>query len=321
MSRRLSFIVGGTLVLALAVATATAEAATQSLPDPSPMTIQATDFTASKLVSQQRVNSHGIAEYAREYSGAKVGGRLIPSVSSVALVMPDLQTAQLSYGPLSTLLIKETAKAIATGFERHHHTLVVTVKVGAQQSLAAGDRAMLVPVTVTFSEKKPLKGLKNLPKPLRKLLGSTHLHIEYAFVRVDSAISFVAGVDTLAGGLRNALTTLATDAAAHMKAGLMPTGFATPTITVPASPVPGVTLTTASSTWAGSGTNESVTYAWERCDATGANCVAIPGAVSTTYTLAQADVGSTIRVEAIYTNVDGTATSPASTQTAVVAAG
>src|SRR4051794_2011569 len=57
---------------------------------------------------------------------------------------------------------------------------------------------------------------------------------------------------------------------------------------------------------------------WQRCDDTGANCAAIVGASAATYTLAAADVGKTIRVTVLATNVEGSA-SATSAPTAIVA--
>ncbi|MEA2497344.1 MAG: hypothetical protein QOJ29_5255, partial [Thermoleophilaceae bacterium] len=52
-------------------------------------------------------------------------------------------------------------------------------------------------------------------------------------------------------------------------------------------------LTTSDATWAGGPGTRS--YAWERCDATGATCSPIASAAQPTYTAAAADVGSTLR--------------------------
>ena len=59
-------------------------------------------------------------------------------------------------------------------------------------------------------------------------------------------------------------------------------------------------------------------YAWQDCDASGANCTAISGATASTYTLALSDVGDTIRVAVTATNAGGSATAT-SAPTAVIA--
>ncbi|HUR85213.1 MAG TPA: hypothetical protein VMY78_07700 [Solirubrobacteraceae bacterium] len=70
-----------------------------------------------------------------------------------------------------------------------------------------------------------------------------------------------------------------------------------------------------STTGAFSGTAPITTSrAWQRCDAGGAACAPIASASAATYTLAAADVGTTIRVSVTATNLEGSATvsSPAS---------
>jgi hypothetical protein len=59
-------------------------------------------------------------------------------------------------------------------------------------------------------------------------------------------------------------------------------------------------------------TNDATSYAdqWMRCDASGANCVPIAGATGSTYTLTDADAGSTIRLQVIASNTGG-ASAPA----------
>jgi GH25 family lysozyme M1 (1,4-beta-N-acetylmuramidase) len=63
--------------------------------------------------------------------------------------------------------------------------------------------------------------------------------------------------------------------------------------------------------WSGSPT--SFAYQWRRCDATGAACSVIPGAVSSTYLLTPGDIGSTISLVVTATGAGGSqaATTPA----------
>jgi hypothetical protein len=74
----------------------------------------------------------------------------------------------------------------------------------------------------------------------------------------------------------------------------------------------GQTLTASTGTW----NNDPVLYSyqWEDCDATGANCVLISGATSSTHLTQASDLGHTIRVIVTASNGGGSAsqTSPAS---------
>jgi uncharacterized repeat protein (TIGR01451 family) len=78
----------------------------------------------------------------------------------------------------------------------------------------------------------------------------------------------------------------------------------------------GQTLTGAAGTWSGSPA-PALAYQWQRCDAAGANCAAIGGAVASTYTLAPGDEARTIRVEVTATNSVGNA-SATSANTALI---
>jgi hypothetical protein len=95
-----------------------------------------------------------------------------------------------------------------------------------------------------------------------------------------------------------------------------PSPLAVPTISGTAQS--GQTLTASTGSWSGSPT--SYGYQWQRCDSAGANCADVPGATASTYALAAADVGCTVRVAVVATNAGGSA-SATSAPTAVVAAG
>jgi hypothetical protein len=75
------------------------------------------------------------------------------------------------------------------------------------------------------------------------------------------------------------------------------------------------TLTANRGTWTGSGI--TYTYAWQRCDTTGANCATIGGATATTYKLLSADAGHTMRVQVTAKNATGSKNAT-SAQTGVV---
>jgi fibronectin type 3 domain-containing protein len=94
-------------------------------------------------------------------------------------------------------------------------------------------------------------------------------------------------------------------------AAVMPTNDSLPTVT--GTPQFGQTLTADAGTWSGT-SPIAYAYQWRRCDASGGNCVDIGGATGSSYTLAAADVGATVRVTVTATNVagSGSATSNAS---------
>ena len=80
----------------------------------------------------------------------------------------------------------------------------------------------------------------------------------------------------------------------------------------------GSTLTAANGSWAGS-TPLTFAYQWRRCNAAGGSCANIGGATGSTYSLAAADVGSTLRVVVTASNGGGSVSATAA-QTPVVQA-
>lgn len=93
-----------------------------------------------------------------------------------------------------------------------------------------------------------------------------------------------------------------------------PTNVTPPTIS--GTLAPGQTLTVTQGTWLNNPT--TVSDQWERCDAGGGSCQALTGATGRTYTLTDADVGSTLEVSETATNAVGTGGPVHSAPTAVV---
>jgi hypothetical protein len=121
---------------------------------------------------------------------------------------------------------------------------------------------------------------------------------------------------TNAGG-----STQASSAVTATIAGSSPTPPAAPANTaLPAiggTATEGQTLSASEGTW--TGTPSSYSYQWQRCGVGGGSCANLSGAVTKTYSLSAADVGSTMRVVVSASNGGGTTTAT-STQTATVTA-
>ena len=109
---------------------------------------------------------------------------------------------------------------------------------------------------------------------------------------------------------------IATSLALSGSSPAAPANTSTPTLA--GTPQDGSTLQAQPGVWTGS-TPIGYAYEWERCDSSGASCVAIAGDASDRYLVAAADVGGTIRVRVRATNSAGTADS-LSSATGVVAA-
>jgi GH25 family lysozyme M1 (1,4-beta-N-acetylmuramidase) len=89
-----------------------------------------------------------------------------------------------------------------------------------------------------------------------------------------------------------------------------PVATAPPSIT--GNVIAGQQLSSSVGTWSGSPTTFS--YQWQRCSPSGASCGAIPGAVSSTYTLTPGDIGGTVSLVVSATGPGGSqaATAPPS---------
>src|SRR5262249_27936605 len=75
-------------------------------------------------------------------------------------------------------------------------------------------------------------------------------------------------------------------------------------------------LASSQGSWNGSPT--SFSYQWQRCSAAGTSCANIPGATASSYTLASADGGSTVRSTVSATNANGASPFAPSATTAIV---
>ena len=113
-----------------------------------------------------------------------------------------------------------------------------------------------------------------------------------------------------------AMAGAALPAAAVARKVIRPVNTAPPAIS--GSAVEGSRLTASTGTWANGPT--AYAYQWQRCDASGANCVAIGGASASAYTPGPADYAVTLRVVVTASNSAGAGTPAVSAPTAQVTA-
>ena len=166
------------------------------------------------------------------------------------------------------------------------------VMVGKVRGVPGYDQGVEVPVSIT------VKGLR--------------VYENIVYLRLDRVVVFM-----VEGGLRpigaGVTAKFASAIAGHIGTELAPITVTPPTITGTAQQ--GQTLTATPGTW--TAPDAIFGYQWQRCDAAGANCVAVPGATTSTYAVTAADAGTTLNVVATATNRFGSAPAT-SVQTAVV---
>jgi uncharacterized protein YukE len=123
------------------------------------------------------------------------------------------------------------------------------------------------------------------------------------------AVVVAAAIAAVAGYVPSAVT------AAQAQYG--PTNTAAPTIS-DTTPQTGQSLTASPGTWTGDAPI-AFSYQWQRCNASGAACVAIAGATAQTYLVQSADQGNTLRVAVTGTNAAGSSTATSAATSAVTA--
>jgi len=110
----------------------------------------------------------------------------------------------------------------------------------------------------------------------------------------------------------------ASSAASAVVTAAPPANTALPSIS--GNPQVGSTLAATAGAWTGTAPL-SFAYQWQRCDVAGANCAAVAGSTGTTYALAAADVGSTIRVQVTASNAAGNASAQSAQSLVIASAG
>ena len=109
-------------------------------------------------------------------------------------------------------------------------------------------------------------------------------------------------------------TSSATAAVTAAPTASAPTNMSSPTIS--GTTTVGQNLSSSTGTWSGSPT--SYAFQWEDCDSSGASCVKISGATSSSYALQSGDAGKALRAVVTATNSGGSS-SATSAQTSLVA--
>lgn len=259
--------------------------------------LAATDLGPGATVAAQKYvkpDSPDRAEYDREFEGGRVGGKRIlyaeddvSVAASTAAAATTIVAVPLGIAIEQKQLTSQLGKSL--GFKPSY------VKLGKISKLGGGDDSVGVVIRIGTTAGE-----------LRLVMG---------FVRVQQVISAIVmvGVPRSNLGVPD-LKHLAAVTATRMRTGLSPQSTVAPSVT--GTPAVGQVLTAVTGTWLGSPT--SYAYAWQRCDATGANCVAVPGATSSTYTVSSDDADATLRVLVSAVNAFGTAQPVASGPTGAV---
>jgi hypothetical protein len=284
------------VLIALVAALVVVAGATAASPDVAAMNLQASDVPGAKVANQRAVTEKGyLAAYLRSFTFSKPNGSAaLVSIQSETKLAASAPTAKADVLNVDKIFrSKAGRKAFVATLAKQLNVKATAVMVGKLRKVPGYDQSVELPTSVT------VKGVR--------------IYENLNFLSLDRVAVLI--VETGLRPIGAAVTAKYANAVAgHIGTQLVPVGVAPPTVAGTAQQ--GQTLTATPGTW--SAADATVGYQWQRCDAAGANCAAVPGATTSTYAVTSADVGTTLRVVVTATNRFGSA--PATTpQTAVVA--
>lgn len=222
-----------------------------------------------------------VAAYERIFHpGARLAGKRLLFAESMVSVYADDQTAAAVIQGVRALLSTSSGR----------RALIKAALAGAGGGRGRLSLTAARPVTLRLGQDAFRISLTGR---IRTSLGSIRIDMALAAVRTDRAI----GIVTLTGVPSTRLTggppvAAATKLARHLELGFTIRSLALPNVTGTAQQ--GQALTADPGHWAGAPSLFS--YQWNRCDAAGANCAAIPGATAQTYVLGAQDSTKRIAV-------------------------
>lgn len=253
-------------------------------PDLQTMVLAPADFAGGAAVASQGSISPAppaVAGYERSFRpGARLAGRRLLIAQSSVFSFGDAATATRELDAVRAALEtsrgrRALGKEFADGFKQgvNGRLKLRSIAVGKPVGLRLGQSAFRFTLVVRTSVGR--------------------VEVAFAFVRMDQANGIVA----LSGYPRARLTSAPVTLAAARLAQHFQTAFTIRSVAPPSivgTPQQGQTLTADPGRWAGA--PAAFSYQWSRCDAAGANCVAIAGAVAQTYVLGAQDNTARIMV-------------------------
>lgn len=294
----------GVVIVMLGVLSATVSAARAlgppaGWPDLAAAVVAPTSFPAGAKVSRQgyvKPASDSLAEYDRVFKEltVKLDGKKLLDMEDDVSIGKTASDAQTLIAALPLGLLLESTQ-IGKEFTKASGVKTTYVKVGKPSTLGIGDGSVVsvVRIGTRFGE-------------FRFVFAALRIG------QIDSAYYFVGTPrEKLGVAEAKALGRLSLN---QIKTAMVPQSTALPTIS--GSAAIGQTLSAVPGAWLGFPT--AYTYQWQRCDGTGANCVAIVGATTQSYIVSEDDANATLRLLVGSQNPYG-AGSATSVQTAVVA--
>jgi hypothetical protein len=246
----------------------------------STLTITSGDIAGSTQTSQGPIHEKGYSNgYQRSFRFTTPNGASgLVFFESEALVAQTVARAANDVTAVRAALQQPAGRAaFIASVAANLKVKLSMVKPGTLRSVNVGDSSVLLPLMVQLPTKR--------------------LYESLLYMQRDRVVSVIVSAGTRPSAVADSRR-LARAAVTHVNAALAPALYVKPTIDGLAQV--GELLTATPGTW--SDPTAKLTYQWQRCDATGATCTDITGASSSTYTVADADASSTLRVEVMATN-------------------
>lgn len=283
-----------TVVVALCALLAVVSTAAASTPDAASLTLQPADVPGAKVTHQGPVREPGyLAAYQREFAfRAPAGSARLIDIEAEAMVAASAATAANDVSKAQTGFRSKAGRALfVKTVAKGANVKPGAVAIGAERKVAGYDQGFELPVSVKVK--------------------AGRIYETLVYLRIDrvAVLMLEVGLRPIGG----TTSKYAAAIAAHIDVTLAPSQVSPPAVS--GTPQQGQTLTASPGTWTAD--DATFAYQWQRCDAAGANCVAIAGANAQTYVVAPTDVGTTLRVVVTASNRFG-APAATSAQTAVV---
>jgi hypothetical protein len=280
---------------AASVVVVASASAASSQPSVAGMTLVPADVPGAKIVSQGSVAKGGyLAAYQRTLKLSTPYGRsLIVEVRSQGMLAQTKTQVGTDLAVVQRILKSKAGRAgFIAGVASAAHVTAAAVKLSALRHPSIGDGTVEQPLSVQ------LKTIKVYESLLYMRLDRALVELVVVGGRPISQVDSANLTRILQG---------------HVTKQLTPLDVTPPAITGTVDI--GQTLTVTPGTW--SNNDVTLTYQWQRCDATGANCVAVPGATTATYVVSSDDAGATLNVVETATDRFGAPAATSAVTTAV----
>ena len=247
-------------------------------PDPRQMVLRSSDLGGARVTAQgyyRDTDFPSVISYAREFEDGRAAWTALLYVDSEAEIGRSVQERRAPARAQARARLPRGSQADRGVVRRRSSLRVGPSRTRRSGVLSRWGRSGSFDLLVRF-----------------RVLG-LRVDAHLAAFRVDRVLGLLGVVGEPGTRVSRAVVArLARIMAGRMGVELRPRSTGAPVVS--GTPEVGQTLTATRGTWRGAPT--SFAFQWQRCDALGLSCVPIPGATGERYLVAEAEIGSRIRV-------------------------